>query len=100
MHATGGGVIGPGRDVAAKAEALAFGAHQHDACVTAFDRADCRSQFVNHLVVDAVLRRAIKNDRCYAVLDGMGEMRHVGLLRCRKLRLGEVFLEPVQRGGT
>lgn len=87
-----GGVVGPGHDVAAKAEVPAFGAHQHDARVTAFDRVDRCGQFVNHLVADADLRRAIENDRGNAMLDW--------LLCCRKLRLREVFLEPVQRGGT
>lgn len=51
-----GGVVGPRHDVAAKAEVLAFGAHQQDARVTAFDRVDRRGQLVNHLVADAILR--------------------------------------------
>ena len=55
--------LGPVHDVAAEVKFSPSLRTQHGTRVAAFDDGDGLGEFVDHLVVDAVLRRAVEDDR-------------------------------------
>lgn len=68
--------IRPGHDVTPKGEVVTFASHKHSTGIAAFYGCDCSSQFVNHLVVDAVLRRAIQDDGSHTIVKADRQTRH------------------------